>query len=93
MMGLSTGRDEPAAYVRPEVIRVSVWLVLAVWLARLLARLVVWIIRTPTAMAAITVTTAILLGWHYVHPALPLGVLGGLLAGLIVLAGPLAGYV
>ena len=84
MMGLSTGRDEPAAFVRPEVVRVSVWLVVAVWLARQLARLIVWIIRTPSAAATITVTTAILMGWHYVHPALPLGVLGGLLAGLIV---------
>ena len=84
MMGLSTGRDEPAGFFRPEVIRVSVWLVLALWLARQLARLLVWIIRTPSAAATITVTTAILLGWHYVHPALPLGVLGGLLAGLVV---------
>ena len=39
MMGLSTGRDEPAAFFRPEVIRVSLWLVLALWLARQLARL------------------------------------------------------
>ena len=84
MMGLSTGRDEPPAFFRPEVIRVSVWLVLALWLARQLARLLVWIIRTPSAAATITVTTAVLLGWHYVHPALPLGVLGGLLAGLVV---------
>src|SRR5918993_2078854 len=84
MMGLSTGRDEPAAFIRPDVIRVSVWLVLALWLARQLARLLLWIIRTPSAAATITVTTAILLGWHYVHAALPLAVLGGLLAGLIV---------
>ena len=56
----------------------------ALWLARQLARLLVWIIRTPSAAATVAVTTAIWLGWHYVHPALPLGVLGGLLAGLVV---------
>jgi hypothetical protein len=30
------------------------------------------------------VGTAVLLGWHYAHPALPVGVLGGLLVGLVV---------
>jgi DNA segregation ATPase FtsK/SpoIIIE, S-DNA-T family len=83
-MGLSSYRDEPPAFFRPEVIRVSLWLVLALWLARQLARLLVWIIRTPSAAAAIVVCTAGLLGWHYVHPALPLGVLGGLVVGLVV---------
>ena len=82
-MGLSTYRDEPPAFFRPEVIRVSLWLVLALWLARQVCRLVVWIIRNPSAVAVITVSTAVLLGWHFVHPALPLGVLGGLLAGLV----------
>ncbi len=31
-MGLSTYRDEPPAFFRPEVIRVSLWLVLTLWL-------------------------------------------------------------
>jgi S-DNA-T family DNA segregation ATPase FtsK/SpoIIIE len=82
-MGLSTYRDDPPAFFRPEVIRVSLWLVLALWLARQLARLLVWIIRTPSAAATLTVGTAVLLGWHYVDPALPVGVLSGLLAGLV----------
>ena len=83
MMGLTTGRDEPAAFIRPEVIRVSIWLVLLGWLLRQVLRLVLWVIRTPSAMAAVTVTTAFLAGWHLVHPALPLGVLAGLVLGLI----------
>jgi hypothetical protein len=33
-MGLSTYRDEPPAFFRPEVIRVSLWFVLALWLIR-----------------------------------------------------------
>jgi S-DNA-T family DNA segregation ATPase FtsK/SpoIIIE len=43
----------------------------------------VWIIRTPSAAATLTVGAAVLLGWHYVDPALPLGVLCGLLASLV----------
>ena len=59
MMGLSTYRDEPPAFFRPEVIRVSLWLVLALWLLRLLARLLVWVIRTPAAMVTITLGTGL----------------------------------
>src|SRR3712207_2459348 len=83
-MGLSAYRDEAPAFFPPEVIRVSFWLVLALWLLRLVARLLVWIIRTPSAAATIAVSSAVWAGWHYVHPALPVGVAAGLLAGLVV---------
>ena len=82
-MGLSTYRDEPPAFFRPETIRVSLWLVLGLWLVRQLFRLVWWIVRTPSALITIAALTAFELGWHYVHPALPLGVLGGLVVGLV----------
>jgi hypothetical protein len=52
-MGLSSYRDEPLAFFRPEVIRISLWLVLAMWLARQFCRLLLWIIRAPAAAAAI----------------------------------------
>ena len=74
MAGLSAGRDEPAAFVRPQVVRVSLWAVLGLWLARRLARLVLLIVRSPAAMAGILLTTAFWPAWQLVHPALPLGV-------------------
>ncbi|HLL61560.1 MAG TPA: hypothetical protein VK401_00820, partial [Propionibacteriaceae bacterium] len=83
-MGLSTYRDEPPAFFRPEVIRLSLWLVLALWLTRRLGRLLVWIIRTPSALATVLIGTAGLLGWQLVHPALPLGLLSALVVGLVV---------
>ena len=82
-MGLSTYRDEPPAFFRPEVIRVSLWLVLALWLLRLIARLLVWIIRTPSAAVTITLGTAFALGWR-LTPELPLGTMAAFVAGLVV---------
>jgi hypothetical protein len=38
----------------------------------------------PAAKTAITLTVAFVAGWQLVHPALPLGMLGGLLVGLVV---------
>ena len=82
-MGLSTYWDEPPAFFRPEVIRVSLWLVLTLWLLRLIARLLVWIIRTPSAMVTITLGIAFALGWR-LTPALPLGTMAAFVAGLVV---------
>ena len=84
MAGLSAGRDDPAVFVRPQVVRVSLWAVFGLWLARRLVRLVLLIVRSPAAMAGILLTSAFVAGWQLVHPALPLGVLGGLVAGLVV---------
>ena len=37
--GLSAGRDDPAVFLRPQTVRVSLWAVFGLWLARRLARL------------------------------------------------------
>jgi hypothetical protein len=83
-MGRSAGRDDPAVFVRPQVVRVSLWAVFGLWLARRVTRLVLLIVRSPAAIGAILLTAAFVAGWQLVHPALPLGVVGGLLAGLVV---------
>ena len=84
MTGMSGGRDDRAVLLRPQVVRVSLWSVFGIWLARRLGRLLLLIVRSPAAMIAITLTVAFLAGWQLVHPALPLGVLGGLAVGLVV---------
>src|SRR5918993_4956333 len=82
MPGMSGGRDDRAVLLRPQVVRVSLWAVLGVWLGRRLGRLLLLIVRSPAAMVTITLTAAFVAGWRLVHPALPLGVLGGLSSGL-----------
>lgn len=82
-MGLSTGRDDAAVFLRPQTVRVSLWAVLGLWLARRLARLLLLIVRSPAAMIGLGLTAGIVAGWQLVHPALPLGVLGGLAAWLV----------
>ena len=82
MPGMSGGRDDRAVLLRPQVVRVSLWAVLGIWLARRLSRLFMLIVRSPAAMIAITLTAAFLAGWQLVHPALPLVVVGGLVVGL-----------
>src|ERR671912_2518389 len=97
MPGMSGGRDDRAVLLRPQVVRVSLWAVLGLWLARRLTRLLLLIVRSPAAMVIITLTVAFVAGWRLVHPALPLGVLGGLVVGLVVWrvrwAAPFAGHV
>lgn len=83
-MAMSGGRDDRAVVLRPQVVRVSLWAVLGLWLARRLGRLLLLVVRSPAAMAGIGLTVAFVAGWRLVHPALPLGVLGGLVAGLVV---------
>ncbi len=83
-MGLSVVRADQPARIVPEIVRVSLWAVLGLWLARRLGRLLLLIVRSPTAMITITVAVLATLGWRLVHPALPLGVAGGLVAGLVV---------
>ena len=83
-MGLSVARADQPARIVPEIVRVSLWAVFGLWLARRLGRLLLLILRSPTAMVTITVAVLATLGWQLVHPALPLGVAGGLLAGLVV---------
>ena len=83
-MGLSLTRDDHPALLRPEYIRVSLWAVFGLWLARRLARLFLLIVRSPSAVIGVTVATAGVLGWQLIHPALPLSVLGATVAGLMV---------
>jgi S-DNA-T family DNA segregation ATPase FtsK/SpoIIIE len=84
-MGLSLGRDDHPAPLRPEYVRVSLWAVFGMWLARRLVRLFQLIVRSPSAVIGITLATAGVLGWQLVHPALPLlGVLAAVVVGLIV---------
>ena len=52
MTGMSGGRDDRALLLRPQVIRVSLWAVLGLWLARRLTRLLLLIVRSPAAMTA-----------------------------------------
>jgi hypothetical protein len=82
VMGLSTVRSDQPARLYAQTIRVSLWAVLGLWLARRFGRLIVLIIRSPSAVIGITVTTAAVTGWQLMHPALPLSVLAGLVAGL-----------
>jgi S-DNA-T family DNA segregation ATPase FtsK/SpoIIIE len=84
VMGLSMVRSDQPARLSAETIRVSLWAVLGLWLARRLARLVLLIVRSPSAVVGITVGTAAVAGWQLVHPALPLSMLVGLVAGLVV---------
>lgn len=83
-MGLSTLRDDPAVVIRPESVRISLWAVLGLWLARRLGRLLVLIVRSPSAVFGIVLGSAAVAGWHYVSPTLPLGVLSGLITALVV---------
>jgi len=83
MPGMSGGRDDRALLLRPQVVRVSLWAVIGVWLVRRLSRLFLLIVRSPAAMIAIALTVAFVGGWRLVHPALPLGVIGGLVVGLV----------
>ena len=55
-MGLSTVRADQPARIVPEIVRVSLWAVFGLWLARRLGRLLLLILRSPTAMITITVT-------------------------------------
>ena len=38
MPGMSGGRDDRALLLRPQVVRVSLWAVLGIWLARRLSQ-------------------------------------------------------
>src|SRR5829696_6017796 len=84
MPGMSGGRDDRALLLRPQVVRVSLWAVFGLWLARRLSRLFLLIVRSPAAMITTGLTAACVAGWRLVHPALPRGVVGGLLVGLVV---------
>jgi S-DNA-T family DNA segregation ATPase FtsK/SpoIIIE len=84
MPGMPAGRDDRAVLLRPQVVRVSLWAVLGLWLARRLGRLLLLIVRSPAALAGIGLSCAFVAGWQLVHPALPLGVIGGLVAGLVM---------
>jgi hypothetical protein len=63
-MGLSLVRSDQPARLYGETIRVSLWAVLGLWLARRLARLFLLIVRSPSAVIAITVTAAGVAGWR-----------------------------
>ena len=49
-MGLSLVRSDQPARLYPEVVRVSLWAVFGLWLAGRLARLVLLIVRAPSAV-------------------------------------------
>src|ERR671912_361739 len=88
MTGMATGRrDDRALLLRPQVVRVSLWAVFGLWLARRIGRLFLLIVRSPAAMIGIGLTVAVGAGWQLVHPALPLGVLAALVVGLVVWRG------
>ena len=74
--------DRPARFY-PEVVRVSLWLVVGLWLARRLARLIVLILRSPTAVTVIVLAASATTGWRLVTPALPLGIVAGLVTLLV----------
>src|SRR5918992_3971511 len=82
-MGLSMVRSDQPARLYAQTIRVSIWAVLGLWLARRLARLLVLIVRSPTAVIAITVTTAGVAGWQLVDPMLPISVVSVVVTGLV----------
>src|SRR5918999_5198559 len=82
-MGLSIVRSAQPARLYAQTIRVSIWAVLGLWLARRLARLLVLIVRSPTAVIAITVTTAGVAGWQLVDPMLPISVVCVVASGVV----------
>src|SRR3982751_6547468 len=82
-MGLSMVRSDQPAQLYAQSIRVSIWAVLGLWLARRLARLLMLIVCSPTAVIAITVTTAAVAGWQLVDPMLPVSVVSVLVTGLV----------
>jgi hypothetical protein len=67
--------DRPA-YWRSETVRISLWAVFGLWLARRLARLFLLIIRSPTAVIGITIATAGVAGWQLLSPWVPISVVG-----------------
>jgi hypothetical protein len=82
-MGLSMVRSDQPARLYPEVVRVSLGTVLGLWLARRLVRLLLLIVRSPSAVIAITVTAAGVAGWQLVHWSLPVSVVAVFATGLI----------
>jgi DNA segregation ATPase FtsK/SpoIIIE, S-DNA-T family len=82
-MGLSMVRSDQPARLYGETIRVSLWAVLGLWLARRLARLFLLIVRSHSAVIAITVTAAGVAGWKLVHWVLPVSVVAVLATGLV----------
>ena len=82
-MGLSIVRSDQPARLYAQTIRVSLWAVLGLWLARRLVRLLLLIIRSPSAVIGITVATAGVAGWQLVDPMLPISVVSIVGTGLV----------
>ena len=82
-MGLSIVRSDQPARLYAQTIRVSLWAVLGLWLARRLVRLLLLIIRSPSAVIGITVATAGVAGWQLVDPMLPVSVVSVVATGLV----------
>jgi S-DNA-T family DNA segregation ATPase FtsK/SpoIIIE len=76
-------RSDQPARLYAETVRVSLWAVLGLWLARRLGRLIVLIVRSPSAVIGITITAAAVAGWQLVDPALPVSVVSVLATGLL----------
>jgi hypothetical protein len=66
-MGLSMVRSDQPARLYGETIRVSLWAVLGLWLARRVVRLFLLIVRSPSAVIGITLVAAAVAGWQLVH--------------------------
>src|SRR5215210_7917488 len=81
-MGLSMVRSDQPARLYAQTLRVSIWVVLGLWLARRLARLLILIVRSPTAVIGITLITAGIVGWQ-ANPWILPSVVGPLAAGLV----------
>lgn len=84
MAALSPVRSDQLVRVSAERVRVSLRAVVAWWLARRLARLVVFLVRTPAVLVPLAVIIFAVVVWHAVHPAVVLSVAGVLLASMIV---------
>ena len=81
-MGLSMVRSDQPARLYAQTIRVSIWAVFGLWLARRLVRLLVLIIRSPSAVIGIALVVLAVQGWQ-LNRAIPPSVVAALVAGLL----------
>lgn len=82
-MGLSPVRAAHPVRIVEASVRMTVWAVLATWLARRTARLLVALLRSPAALLALTVVVVGVVLWHAVSPALVLSLAACAVAGLV----------
>jgi S-DNA-T family DNA segregation ATPase FtsK/SpoIIIE len=76
-------RSDQPAQLYAQTVRVSLWAVVGLWLARRLVRLVLLIVRSPSAVIGIALVTAAVAGWQLVHWVLPVSVVAVVATGLV----------